>query len=493
MTIHKILLKSLLLLCLLVLAGVMAFTPGCGDSDDTLKVALTGKFPPFSFYDDQGRVTGFDVDVSRQIASRLGKKVEFVTVEWDGILAGLLSGKYDCIISSMAITKERAEKVNFSNPYYISGAQLFVHENKKDEIDSIEDIGEGRIGVVLGETYEQYMRTRHPEINIATYKGTPDIFQEMDTGRLDGFVTDRLVGMYQIKSAGREYAPAGELLYKETLAIPTVKSDKKLLADINGALENMSRSGELRRIHMKWFGLPPAMEGTPEMTGAVEQRPDTGGMSGGTIAKMLAKGFGITLVVAIISIVAGFLISLPTGIVLNRAGGVTRFVVRTVVDFIRGTPVIIQLFFVYYGIAPVLDLNPLLCAIITLSINCASYMAEIIRSGLMAVDPGQQRASKALGLTRFQTFRYVVWPQAFRIAIPTLMNSAVALLKDTALISIISVREVLMEAQSIIAVTFEPMKIFFFVLLMFFIFTYPLMKLAGKLEAKIKEKGFSNA
>ena len=121
-----------------------------------------------------------------------------------------------------------------------------------------------------------------------------------------------------------------------------------------------------------------------------------------------------------------------------------------------------------------------------------AYMAEAVRSGLISVDPGQNLAAQALGLSVVDRFRFVIWPQAFRIALPTLMNSVVALIKDTALVSVISIPELIREAQSIISVTFEPQKYYLIAALLFFMVTFPLMKLAGNLEKRIKEKGFQN-
>jgi ABC-type amino acid transport system permease subunit len=170
-----------------------------------------------------------------------------------------------------------------------------------------------------------------------------------------------------------------------------------------------------------------------------------------------------------------------------------RWVLRAFNDFIRGTPVLIQLFFVYFGSGQIgLNLSPITAAVVTLTINASAYMAEVVRSGLMSVDPGQSLAARALGLTRVQTFTSVVWPQAFRIAMPPLMNSVVALLKDTALISVISVGEVVREAQAIISVTFNPMKYYLIVAVMFFIVAFPLMKLADRLERTIRRRGFAH-
>lgn len=475
---------ALTLLVIPILALMLAGIPATGVAAEgaAFKVALTGKYPPFSTYDDAGNLVGFDVDVSKAVAKHLGRELDLVTTEWDGILAGLLAEKYDAIIGSMAITEERRRMVDFSAPYYESGAQLFVHKKYSGEIDGITDCYDKPLGVVLGETFEHYLREHHPEVNTVTYKSTVDIFLDVSNGRLVGFVSDRLLGAYQIKQAGMPFAPAGDLLYTEKMAIPVTKDNPELLVQINGALDNMRTSGELNTLFDKWFGL------IEEPAPVDEKAP---GIKTSTVVYLLGRGFAITLFVAAASLLLGFILAIPMGIVLNSQRLTWRWVLRAFNDFIRGTPVLIQLFFVYFGLGQIgLGLSPITAAIITLTINSSAYMAEVVRSGLMSVDPGQTLAARALGLTKIQTFTSVVWPQAFRIAMPPLMNSVVALLKDTALISVISVGEVVREAQSIISVTFNPMKYYFIVAVMFFIVAFPLMKLADRLERRIRERGF---
>jgi His/Glu/Gln/Arg/opine family amino acid ABC transporter permease subunit len=468
------------------LAVVLCVVPGLRAADEELSVALTGKYPPFSFYSEEGELVGFDVDVSRAIARHMGRELSVVTTEWDGILAGLLAGKYHAIIGSMAITPERAKKVDFSDPYYVSGAQVFVRLDDTTRIEGIEDLAGRRVGAVLGETYEHYLTTNHPEIEAVTYKSTNDIFQDMANERLDAFLTDRLVGLYQIRSAGKRFAPAGPLLYQEKMGIPVRQSDDALLTSINTALAALRADGTLDRIHARWFSLVNSPPGT--------QTPsDSRGIEASTVAAKLAEGFGITIVVALFSLALGFALALPAGIILNTGHGPLYTVVRGITDFVRGTPVLVQLFFVYFGAPQVgIDLTPIVSAIVALTINAAAYMAEVIRAGLMAVGPGQKLAARALGLSRLDTFRFVVWPQAFRIAVPPLVNSSVALLKDTALISVISVGEVIREAQSIISVTYDPMRYYLIVAAMFFVFTYPLMKVADRMERRIRRRGFAH-
>lgn len=452
---------------------------GDGGDREPFVTALTGKFPPFSYYDQDGELAGFDVDVSREIARRMGRQSKIVATEWDGILAGLLAGKYDAIIGSMAITEERSRQVLFSTPYYESGAQLFVHRENPNQVYGIEECSGLRIATVLGETYQHYLEENHPEVRVVTFKSSVEYFEMLEQHRISGFVTDRLVGAWQVKQAGRPFVPVGNMLYRERIAIPVRKGEAALLEEINAALRSMREDGTMARVRDRYFGL-----------GGAKSRA-VGDISPAVAARKLLRGFGITLGIAAFAIVLGFCLSVPVGLILtSRAYALApfRIAMRTIVDFLRGTPVLIQLLFAWLG----LGLSPIPAAILTLGVNAMAYMSEVIRSGLMSVPPGQSLAAKALGLSPWQRFRHVIWPQAFRIAVPPLMNSVVALVKDTALVAIISIPEVIREAQSIISITFQPSKYYFITAVMFFIVTFPLMKTAGLLEARIKKRGFAN-
>ena len=240
-------LKKIILVVCLAIPGYFGFSATAGEGE--LVTALTGKFPPFSFYDSDGKLAGFDVDVSREIARRLKLKSRIVATEWDGILAGLLAGKYDAIIGSMAITPVREKKVNFSIPYYRSGAQLFVHRDNPDKIYSIGECSGLKIGVVLGETYQRFLEKHYPGIEVVTFKSSVEIFEMLDQKRIAGFVTDRLVGAWQIKQADRAFVPVGGMLYAEKIGIPVRKDQGELLRKINDALLDMKSDGTMKKFH----------------------------------------------------------------------------------------------------------------------------------------------------------------------------------------------------------------------------------------------------
>lgn len=479
--------------CRLALALLVVFPTVAAVAEEPVRVALTGTFPPMSFVGPDGQLDGFDVAVARALGEELDREVQFVTTEWDGILAGLLARRYDAIVGSMAITPERARAVTFTAPYYISGPQVFVPRGDPLAITGLEDLAGRRVGVGLGETYEHYLRRHHPEIVTVPYKRTVEIFQDMANGRLDAFVTDRLVGRYQIAEAKRDFVAAGDLIYREQIAVAVHPDDELLAADIDRALAQLRKRGELAALEARWFG-PGENDVGPgsrrDLDSPTSSAPSS--LPAGLIAARLARGFGVTLLVAAGGIGLGLLLAIPLGVVLHQAPEPLRGGIRAANDFIRATPLLIQLFFVYFGAPQVgINLSALQAAVFTLALHGAAFMGETIRAGLLAVPRGQRMAARALGLRRGDVFRFVVWPQAFRVALPPLVGSIVALIKDTALVSVISVSEVVREAQSIISVTYEPMLYYAITAALFFAVTFPLMKLATRLEARIAARGYA--
>ncbi len=218
-----------------------------------ITMAMSGQYPPFNFVDDKNQLTGFDVEIGTEIAKRIAVTGVPLTTAWDGIIAGLLANKYELICGSMAITDERLKSIDFSDPYYRSGAQLFV---KKDSpFRSVTDLKGKKIGVTLGTTYEQWVRDNIADADIRTYKGVPDMILEVSTGRIDGFISDKIVGALAIKDKGVPISLAGDLLFEEKMGIAMRKGNLELKSAIDGALASMKEDGTYHDISMKWLGL----------------------------------------------------------------------------------------------------------------------------------------------------------------------------------------------------------------------------------------------
>lgn len=215
-----------------------------------LTVVGSGGYPPFNFIDDNGDVVGFDVDTGQEIADRLGVELNYVTGEWSGLIEGLKAGRYDGILGSMAITDERLEMVNFTIPYYYSGAQLVVREDSS--ITDPSEMEGKSIAVATGTNFEQDATDLGAEVKL--YDDDNGTMMELISGRVDGVITDRLVALRTMNEmeGGDELMLAGDLLRLEKMGIAINKEDDTLLTAIDEILQEMHDDGTLTAISEKW-------------------------------------------------------------------------------------------------------------------------------------------------------------------------------------------------------------------------------------------------
>jgi len=203
---------------------------------------------------------------------------------------------------------------------------------------------------------------------------------------------------------------------------------------------------------------------------------------------ILIKGLQVTLYIFVIAIILGFLIGLVVALFKLAPIKLLNWIAKVYVDAIRGTPFIVQLFFIYFGVNSLhlVSLNNTTAGIITVAINAGAYFAEIIRAGIQSIDKGQTEAARSIGFTEAQTMRYVVLPQAFRRMLPTITNQSIISLKDTSLLSVIGIADLTQQGQIQASATFEAFKIWLAVGIIYFIIIYLLTLLANFVERRIQ-------
>ncbi|MFY0760789.1 amino acid ABC transporter permease [Metabacillus dongyingensis] len=203
---------------------------------------------------------------------------------------------------------------------------------------------------------------------------------------------------------------------------------------------------------------------------------------------ILLKGLQVTLYVFIIAILLGFLIGLVVALMRLAPFKILTWIAKVYIDAIRGTPFIVQLFFIYFGINSLnlISLNSTTAGIITVAINAGAYFAEIIRAGIQSIDKGQTEAARSIGFTGGQTMRYVVLPQAFRRMLPTITNQSIISLKDTSLLSVIGIADLTQQGQIQASATFEAFKIWLIVGIIYFIVIYLLSLIANFVEKRFE-------
>lgn len=205
---------------------------------------------------------------------------------------------------------------------------------------------------------------------------------------------------------------------------------------------------------------------------------------------LLLAGAVVTVKITIISVAIGIVIGLFVGIARVVKFKPVRWLAAIYVDFIRGTPLLVQIFIIYFALPLVLGIhmNPFVAAISACGINSGAYVAEIFRAGIQAVDEGQMEAGRSLGLTWAQTMRYIIVPQAFKCVIPPLGNEFIALLKDSSLVSVIGFEELTRRGQLVIARTYGSLEIWLSVAVLYLIMTLTISRLVAYLERRFDIK-----
>lgn len=204
----------------------------------------------------------------------------------------------------------------------------------------------------------------------------------------------------------------------------------------------------------------------------------------------LIEGAKTTIIITIGGLVFGFTLGALTGLMKLSRSIVIRKIAGVYIEIIRGTPMLVQAMFLYFGVPMAVGVRiPVLVAgIIVIAVNSGAYIAEIVRGAIQSINPGQKEAGRTIGLTRLQTMRYIIWPQAFRRMIPPLGNQFIISLKDTSLLMIIGVGELLRTGDEIVAVNFRAFEVYLTVGLIYLAMTMFIAKLLNILEKRLQLK-----
>jgi polar amino acid transport system substrate-binding protein len=399
---------------------------------------------PYVSQREDGSLVGFEVDIARAVAKRLGVREEFVQNDWSTLVASLERDTFDVILNGYEVTTARVGRVLFSRPYYVFAERLTVRKGEKRFGPSLGELRGRRVGT-LGASlaYDTLMAAG---ADVVLYEGQEEPYADLARGRTDAVLLDDIIAQ-RYATRFPELATAGDVR-EGVYAIAARRGADSLMNAIDGALGDMIRTGELRAILAR-AGIDDVREEKLESYGhpageshaIAESNAAPAQRFGSHHVVLFLQGAAVTLLVS----TAAMALAFPLGLLLAlaRTHG-ARWVGRaatTYVELYRGTPVLLQLYVLYYGLAPVIRMGPLTAAIVGLGMNYAAYEAETHRAGILSVPAGQMEAARALGMTIPLALRRIVVPQALRHALPNVTSDFIALLKDSSLVSVITVVE----------------------------------------------------
>ncbi|MDF5729648.1 MAG: ABC transporter permease subunit [Rhizonema sp. PD38] len=480
-------------LCCLLLNGCSLDNRVSGEGK-TLKVATEPAFPPFEFKGQGGELQGFSIDLMRAIATAANFQVNFQSIPFDGIIPALQAKTMDAAISSITITEARAKSVSFSRPYFKSGLAIAIRQNNQ-EITGFDSLKNKKIAVQLGTTGALKAKSI-PGVQIRSFDSAPLALQELLNGNVDAVINDAPVTLYAINTGNLNgIKVVQQLLTQEYYGIATAKNSPNL-ALINQGLAKVLKNDTYTQIYQKWFkATPPAL---PDKAPFQKESTQTGSAISTSIGVILQalpfllQGALVTLEITAFSIVLGLIGGSLLGIIRLSDIALVRWLARAYVDFFRGTPLLVQIFMIYFGIPAVIQelgftfsFDRLSAAVIALSLNSAAYIAEIVRAGIQSIELGQAEASQSLGFSSVQTMRYVIFPQALRRMLPPLGNEFISMLKDTSLVTTIGFEELLRKGQLIVAENYRAFEIYLAVALVYLCLTLLSSQASSWLETQM--------
>jgi len=199
------------------------------------------------------------------------------------------------------------------------------------------------------------------------------------------------------------------------------------------------------------------------------------------------RGALVTLELSFFGVALGTVLGVAVALIRISRFWPVKFLASTYIEIIRGTPMLVQIFIIHYGLTGFgINLPPFISGVVALTINSSAYMAEVFRAGIEAIDKGQTEAARSLGLSRGMALRYIVLPQAFRNMLPAIGNEFIIIIKDSSLISVISIAELMYNARTVQSVTFSPMEPLLVACALYFIMTFTLSRLLAVLERKLR-------
>lgn len=435
-----------------------------------LVVGLSANYAPMEFHatvKGQDTIVGADVSVAKKVAKDLGVKLEIKEMDFNALIGALKTGKIDIIISGMTDTPEREKEVLFSKPYMYEKQAMVIRKSDASKYKDIMDFKGAKVGAQTQSVQNQIANQQLPGAIVTSVSKSNYIAAEVANHKLDaGVLASEVAGSYVYQN------PSLKLIYpqfvtpKAPTAIAMPLGATALKAQIDQSITQIKKQ--------KLF--PKYLKGAYKI-----QNNDQSFFA--KYHDFFIQGTLWTLLFAVIAVFFGSILGTLLALMKLSRNLIWKSISVVYIEFIRGTPLLVQAFLVFFGTQIIgLNLSPFMAGALSMSINSGAYVAEIIRSGINAVPIGQKEATASLGLTANQSLRYVVMPQALKSIWPALGNEFVTVIKESSVLSVIGVTELMFQASNVQGASFRPFLPIMIAAIIYFVLTFGISRILGYIE-----------
>lgn len=435
-------------------------------------------YPPYEFIgkDDGGsHVYGADIELGKQIAKDLGVKLKVKSMGFDSLLVALQTKKVDMVIAGMNENPQRAKSVDFSKSYYSSDTSLIINDKDASQIKSYKDLAGKNVGAQVGTIQYDEIKKGVKTARLKGMENVNDLILALKSGKIDAIPMDTAVAQaYASHNTGLKIIDAKMKGVSSNNNVAFAKGAKGLVAAANKTIKNVTS----HNLYIKKY--------VPEAAKHLADNKHTSS----AVSMWQYKGFFIsgieyTMIISVVSVFFGIISGVIFALMRLSHNWLLHAIAVCYIEFIRGTPQLVQIMFIYFGLGTIVNVPALTSGIIAISINSGAYVAEIIRGGINSISDGQSEAALSLGLSKHQSMKYIVLPQAFKNIWPALGNELVTLIKDSSLASVIGVGELMYQMRAVQADTYQGVAPIAVIMVIYFVITFTISRIMKHLEGKI--------
>jgi polar amino acid transport system substrate-binding protein len=395
---------------------------------------------------DPAKVRGFDVEIAEMIGHGLGREPRFVQVGWGSIPQSVDRGDLEVGLSGIEDSPALRARFAVSLPYFEFQEVLAVRPADRDRYRTLADLAGRRVGTLGATMAYDLLLAERGRTGLVPVSYDDDIhpYQDLVAGRVDAVLLDNVIADRSLRRTGGFVIQPRPVATGHYVALFS-HANAALRDSANAVLRARMRDGSLEQTFRRWDVWSDAQAAYFSRVSAESPRADPGAASRdrllGAYLPALARAAGVTLILSLLAMALA--VAVGVAVAAGRVYGppLVRAALTVYVEVVRGTPVLLQLFVIYYGLSGVVRLPAFAAAVIGLGLNYAAYESEIYRAALLAIPRPQLEAARTLGLSEGQVLRLVRGPQALRLALAPMTNDFVALLKDSSLVSVITVVE----------------------------------------------------